>query len=294
VVLSGGAFNTPALLQHSGIGPADFLRSVGVQPVLDLPAVGENLMEHPLVYVTHELKSGQIGMFDADHPKQLLNLLLRRRGKLTSNFAECAAHIRTDPTMPAPNFQVIFAAGFFFDHGLMKWDAPAATIGLSYLAPRSRGAVRIRSADPTRKPGVTYNLLSSESEMAEMTDAVLFAREIAAAGPARTLLAAEITPGPGVRSRLEIADWIRASCQHCYHPASSARIGAPDDGVVDPQLRVHGIEGLRIADCSVMPTVTRGNTHAPAVMIGERCAAFIRQPAAAPLPAPTATVVSAR
>ena len=129
VILAAGAFNTPALLQHSGIGPADFLRSVGVEPIADLPAVGEHLMEHPLVYVTYELASGQLGMFDAEEPKHALKWILRRRGKLASDFAECGAHIRTDPSMPAPNFQLLFGAGFFFEHALMSWDAPAATIG---------------------------------------------------------------------------------------------------------------------------------------------------------------------
>ena len=277
VILAGGSFNTPALLQHSGIGPADFLRSVGVTPVADLPAVGEHLMEHPLVYVTHELAEGQVGMFDAEEPKYALKWMLMRRGKLASNFAETGGHIRTDPTMAAPNFQMLFGAGFFFEHGLVTWDAPAGVIGLSYIAPRSRGTVRIRSADPGRKPAVVLNMLSEQSEMDEMTDAVERAREIAATGPARAVLAGEITPGPQVRTREEIAAWIRTTCQHTYHPSCSARIGSPEDGVVDPELRVHGIERLRIADCSVMPTVTRGNTHAPAVMIGERCAELIRR-----------------
>jgi choline dehydrogenase len=284
VILAAGAFNTPALLQHSGIGPADFLRSVGIEPIADLPAVGEHLMEHPLVYVTHELASGQLGMFDAEDPKHVLKWLLRRRGKLASNFAECGAHIRTNPSMPAPNFQLLFGAGFFFDHALMSWDAPAAVIGASFLAPRSRGSVRIRSADPRRKPAVTLNMLAQQSEMDEMVDAVAEAREIAAAAPARAVLAAEITPGADVRSRAQVAAWIRTTCQHTYHPSCSARIGSPEEGVVNTELQVHGIEHLRIADCSVMPTIPRGNTHAPAVMIGERCAELLRRAASATSP----------
>lgn len=293
VILAAGAFNTPALLQHSGIGPADFLKSVGVEPIADLPAVGEHLMEHPIVYVTHELAAGQIGLFDAEAPKHLANWVLRRRGKLVSNFAECGAHIRTDPAAPAPNFQLLFGAGFFFEHGLVSWDAPAAGMALSYIAPESRGSVRVRSADPARKPAVTLNMLSEQSEMDEMIDAVERAREIAAAAPARDVLAAEITPGPQVRSRDEIAAWIRTTCQHTYHPACSARIGSPQDGAVDPELRVHGIERLRIADCSVMPTVIRGNTHAAAVMIGERCAELLQSRAHSHAPDPLGTPAAA-
>jgi len=293
VILAGGAFNTPALLQHSGIGPADFLRSVGVEPVVDLPAVGEHLMEHPLVYVTHELAPGNVGMFDAEEPKYALKWLALRRGKLASNFAECGAHIRTDPTMPAPNFQLLFGAGFFFEHALVSWDAPAGVIGLSLIAPRSRGKVRIRSADPMRKPAVTYNMLSEQSEMEEMIEAVERAREIAASGPARAVLAGEITPGPDVRTRDQIAAWIRTTCQHTYHPSCTARIGSPQDGAVDAELRVHGVERLRIADASVMPTVTRGNTHAPTVVIGERCAELLRRRPGAGAPPTMSTPVTA-
>ncbi|MFA4081370.1 GMC family oxidoreductase [Mycobacteroides salmoniphilum] len=277
VILAGGAFNTPALLQHSGIGPADFLHSVGVDPIVDLPAVGQHLMEHPLVYVTHELAGGQIGLFDAEHPRHLKNWLLHRRGKLSSNVAECGGHLRTDDSMPAPNFQVLYAPAFFYNHGSMAWDTPAATIAMSYVVPRSRGWVRIRNNDPTRKPAFCYNMLSTQSEMNEMVDAVELARRIAAAAPARRVLGAEITPGDAVQSRDDIAAWIRTTVQHTYHPSCSARIGTPADGVVDTQLRVHGIAGLRIADASVMPTVIRGNTNAAAIMIGERCADFVRQ-----------------
>jgi choline dehydrogenase len=117
--------------------------------------------------------------------------------------------------------------------------------------------------------------------MDEMVDAVTRAREIAAAAPARAILADEITPGADVKTREQVAAWIRTTCQHTYHPSCSARIGTPENGVVDTELRVHGIEHLRIADCSIMPTIPRGNTHAAAVMIGERCAELLRRTASA-------------
>lgn len=278
VVLAAGAFNTPALLQLSGIGPADYLRSLGVPVVADLP-VGEHLMEHPLIYTTHELRDGHRGLFDAERPRHLADWLLRRRGKLSSNVAECGGHVRTDPSMPAPNFQLLFAPAFFYDHGLMSWDKPAATIAMSYIAPKSTGRVRIRSSDPLRKPAVSYNMLSSPTEMSEMVDAVELARDISAASPARKVLGNEITPGPTVTTRSEIEAWVRSSAQHTYHPTCTARIGGGGTGVVDTRLRVHGIEGLSIADASVMPSIIRGNTNAATMMIGERCADFLRIPA---------------
>ena len=277
IVLSGGAFNTPALLQHSGIGPADFLRSIGVTPVVDLPAVGAHLMEHPLATVNYELADGYTGLADAENPRYLAQWLARRRGKLTSNIAEGGIHLRTDASMSAPNFQFLLSPSFFYNHGSMAWEVPAATLGLSYIAPRRRGSVRIRSNDPSRKPQVTYNMFSTQSELEEMVDAVEFARAVAANAQNSGVLRAEITPGDGVRTRDEIKNWIRTTVQHTYHPSCTARIGSPTDGVVDPKLRVHGVDGLRIADTSVMPTVIRGNTHAPAVMIGERCSDFIKE-----------------
>ncbi|NMN99192.1 GMC family oxidoreductase [Antrihabitans stalactiti] len=295
VILAAGAFNTPALLQHSGIGPAEHLRSVGVEPIVDLPAVGEHLMEHPLVYLTYELSNGHVGLFDAEDPRHLKNWLLHRRGKLASNVAETGGHIRSDSALAAPNFQILFAPAFFYNHGAMAWDTPAATIAMSYIAPSSRGRVRIRTSDPTRKPAVTYNMLGRDSEMEEMIDAVELARRIAASAPARGVLGAEITPGAAVQSRADIAAWIRSTVQHTYHPSCTARIGSPTDGVVDPQLRVHGVPNLRIADASVMPTIIRGNTNATAIMIGERCADFVRADlATAPVKAGRVSEVGAR
>ena len=276
IVLSAGAFNTPALLQNSGIGDPGRLREVGIEPIVDLPAVGEHLMEHPAMFVTWELEGGHVGLADAEDPRHLANWLLRRKGKLTSNVAEVCMFVRTDPGLPAPDFEFHGAPIFFLDHGAVSWDVPAASLALSFVAPTSRGHVRVRSADPTRKPAVTFNMLSDPSEMDAVIEAVGMAREIAAAPALKGVLGTEITPGRGAVSREEIAAAVRASCQHTYHPACTARIGSPEDGAVDPELRVHGVDGLRIADASVMPTIVRGNTHAATVMIGERCADLIR------------------
>jgi choline dehydrogenase len=147
--------------------------------------------------------------------------------------------------------------------------------------------VKVRSADPRRKPAVTYNMLSTQSEMDEMIDAVLRAREIAAAPAREKVVSHEITPGAAIRTREEIAAWVRTTAEHTYHPSCTARIGTPENGVVDPELRVHGVQALRIADTSVMPTVIRGNTNAPAMMIGERCAEFVRNRVRSPAWKPT-------
>jgi choline dehydrogenase len=196
VILCAGAFNTPALLQHSGIGPAEHLRATGIKPLVDLPAVGEHLMEHPIAYTNFALAGGRQGLFDAEDPKHLIKWLLLRRGKLTSNVGETGAHIRTDPAMPGPNFQLLFSPAYFYDHGLQSWDAPAGSIVASFIAPESRGWVRVRSADPLRKPAVQLNMLNTDLEMQQMVDAIELAREIAAAAQTAGVLGAEVNPAP--------------------------------------------------------------------------------------------------
>ena len=276
VVLSAGAFGTPALLQHSGIGPAAHLRSVGITPLVDLPAVGENLMEHPWLSLPYEYTAGNVGMFDATHPRYLAQWLLRGNGKLSSNVVEAAGHWRGSTSGPAPNFQVIFAPAHVMDHGVETWPTATFTIAISYLAPRSRGSVMVRDADPFKKPVVRYNMLSHDSEINELLEAVALAQEIADSEPVRAFRGAPAGP-LGVKSDPEaLREAIRQTCQHTYHPSCTARIGTAEDGAVDAELRVHGVEGLRVADVSVMPTITHGNTMAPAYMIGEKAADLVR------------------
>lgn len=288
VVVCAGSFNSPALLQQSGIGPADHLRSVGIEPVVDLPAVGEQLMEHAIAYCTWELAEGHLGLFDAEEPRHLAEWLALGRGKLASNVGEGGGFWRSDPSLPGPDTQLYFAPAYFVEHGLQTWDAPAMTIGLSQVAPQSTGSVLVRSADPLRKPVVRLNLGSAEAEIEAMVRGVQLAREIAGAAPIRDAVAFEISPGAVNTSREDVVTWLRAGVQHTYHPACTVRMGAEGEGALDPQLRVHGVEGLRVADCSAMPKVIRGNTHAPTVMIAERCADFIRRGGASTAQAPEA------
>ncbi len=283
VVVSAGAFGSVEILQRSGIGPADHLRTVGVKPLVDLPAVGRNLMEHPLFGVYNELAGGAVGLFDAagpfdlPAPRYLAEWLRHRRGKLSSNVAEGLGHWRSDPALPAPDMQLLFAPAFFYQDATIKHPVPAMTIGASYIAPRSRGSVMIRSADPREKAAVRLNFFSEPGEMDACVRAIEMAREIAAAAPMRQYVGAEFKPGPQTASRSEIENYIRSECQHTYHPSCTVRMGTPEEGALDPALRVYGVEGLRVADTSVFPTIPRGNTNAPAIMVGERCADFMRE-----------------
>lgn len=269
VILSAGAYGSPQLLMLSGIGPADHLRQHGIEVVLDQPNVGRHLQEHPMALVNWRCRTDDT-LDDAANPKYLLPWLLRGQGKLSSNIAEAAVHWKSDPSLRAPDFQIVFGPVYYWEHGFRKTGAPALSAGLAYIGPSSRGSVTLRSADPADHPRILNNVLSQDGEMEAMLRAVEFVREIASRAPLAGRIGEELNPSAGLKTPQELEQWVRATCEHEYHPTCTCRIGSPQEGVVDPQLRVHGVHGLRVIDASVMPTITSGNTHAPTVMIAER------------------------
>jgi choline dehydrogenase len=164
---------------------------------------------------------------------------------------------------------------FYWEHGFRKTGAPALTIGPVYIGPSSRGSVRLRSADPADHPRILNNMLTSQGEIDAMLRAIELAREIASQPPFSSHVVEELNPSSLLRTREELTAWLRATCEHEYHPTCTCRIGSPADAVVDAQLRVHGVDALRVADASVMPRITSGNTHAPTLMIAERCSDLV-------------------
>jgi choline dehydrogenase len=288
VIVSAGAYGSPQLLMLSGIGPADHLREHGIEPLVDSPNVGAHLMEHPMAFVNWRTTATDT-LDDAENPRYLAPWLAFGRGKLSSTIAEAGAHWRSDSSLPAPDFQLLFAPVYFWEHGFRKTGAPALTVGAAYLGPRSRGSVRLRSGDPTDHPRILNNALTAEPEVDALLRAIELIREIASRPPFAGLLVEELNPGADLRERDGLIRWLRATAEHEYHPACTCRIGTPEEGVLDPELRVHGVEGLRVADASAMPRVTSGNTHAPTVMIAERCAVLVLDaPATRPAAAPAA------
>jgi choline dehydrogenase len=281
VIVSAGAYGSPQLLMLSGVGPAEHLREHGIEVVADHGNVGRHLQEHPMAFVNWRV--GGDTLDDAAEPKHLLPWLLRGKGKLSSNIGEGVVHWRSDPSLPAPDFQLAQAPVYFWEHGFRKTGAPAFTIGLAYLGPQSRGAVTLRSADPADHPRVLNNALTSDGEVDAMLRAIELAREIASTDPLRRMLGEELNPSADIRSREQLVDWLRATCEHEYHPSCTCRIGSPEEGVVDPELRVHGVEGLRVADASVQPRIVSANTEAVTLMVAERCADLVlgRAPARA-------------
>jgi choline dehydrogenase-like flavoprotein len=273
VILAAGAYGSPQLLMLSGIGPASHLREHGLEVVLDNSNVGQHLQEHPMAFLNWRVSGDTLD--DAADPKYLVPWLTRGRGKLSSNIAEAAVHWRSDPGLAAPDFQLLQAPVYFWEHGFRKCATPAFTIGAAYLGPQSRGAVTLRSANPDDHPRILNNALMEEGEVVAMLRAIEFSREIASQQPLRGMLGEELNPSAQITSRDRLVDWLRATCEHEYHPSCTCRIGSPEEGVVDAELRVHGVEGLRVADASVQPRIVSANTQAVTVMIAERCSDLV-------------------
>ena len=284
VVLAAGAYGSPQLLMLSGIGPADHLQDVGVPVSHELDGVGRNLQDHPYVVCIYESTVGG-SLLDAEHPRYLAEYLLRKSGPLTSTVAEAFAFVRSRAGLPAADLQFHFAPAFFSRHGAETHGKHAYTLGPVLVSPRSRGWVKLASADPTAKPRTLTNSLADPDDLAAMVEGVKIARRIAGAEPLRSASGREIYPGPAAVSDSEIEADVRARVELLYHPVGSCRIGVDDQAVVDPALRVRGIDGLRVADASVMPVIPGGNTNAPTIMVAERAADLIRGRVGAGVPA---------
>jgi choline dehydrogenase len=274
VIVSAGAINTPQLLMLSGIGPADHLAEHGITAIVDNPNVGDHYMDHPMCMINVET-TAKGTLHEAQSPRWLLTYLARRAGLLTSNIGEAGGFFHTRPGDAAPDMQYICAPGYFYDHGFRTYATPALAIGCSLVGAQSTGHVRLRSGDPKDKPAITANYLKEPEDMKAMITAVEQGRDIFASAPLRGLVGKEIHPGGDTSAREALDKIIRREVEHTYHPACTARIGTESSGVVDPQLRVHGVHRLRIADASVFPAIPHGNTHAPTVMAGEKAAIMI-------------------
>lgn len=281
VVLAGGAINTPQLLLLSGIGPADALAGLGIRPVVDAPEVGRNLQDHLVAGLAPAAHGGTL--HTATRARHLAPFLARRRGMLTSNVAEAYGFVRTpvadEVGMAAdlPDIEIIFAPVPYVGEGLVPTPGEGLTVGAILLRPRSRGEIRLASTDPTGAPVIDPRYLSDPDGVDERTMLAGLAEcERLLRMPS---LRAVTTGGwiqPDGGDAMTAAERAEASLRHhshtLYHPVGTARMGTDAASVVDPELRVRGVQGLRVADASVMPVVIRGHTHAPSIVIGERAA----------------------
>ncbi|MBP0619077.1 GMC family oxidoreductase [Cupriavidus consociatus] len=285
VILCAGALQSPQLLQLSGIGPAPLLRELGVPVVQALPGVGENLQDHLQVRLIYEVArpittNDQLRSL-AGKARMGLEWLLMRRGPLAIGINQGAMFCRALPQSATPDTQFHFATLSADMAGGSVHPFSGCTYSVCQLRPASRGTVRIRSTDPFEAPSMQPNYLSAELDRRCTIAAIRYARRVAQAEPMRGLMQREFRPGDAVQSDDEILHFCREYGATIFHPSGTARMGPAHDplAVVDARLRVHGVGGLRVVDCSVMPTLVSGNTNVPVVMMAERAADFIREDA---------------
>jgi choline dehydrogenase len=276
VIVSGGAVNSPQLLMLSGIGPADHLRALGIEVVHDLPGVGRNLQDHIAVAVIVSSKQ-PVSLVAAESPSNLAKFLLFRKGMLTSNVGEACALVRTRPGLPGPDLELIFAPVPFVDHGLVKQQRHGLTIGAVALQPGSRGTIALRSADPLDKPVISPNYVSDPEDLRVLSEGVKLARRIFQATALRAFAAEAIEPDLDLQTDADLQAFLRQQCETLYHPVGTCAMGTGREAVVDPELRVRGLQGLRVVDASVLPIITRGHTNAPTMMVAERAADLVRR-----------------
>jgi len=278
VILCGGAINTPQLLQLSGIGPAAVLHDAGVSPVVDLPGVGENLQDHLEAYVQYSCTQPvSMAPHLARWRRPWIGLQwLFRQGPGASNHFEAGGFLRSNNEVRWPNLM------FHFLPVAVRYDGSVPTAGHGYqfhigpMFSNSRGWVRIQSNDPFQKPKLLFNYLSTPEDRQEWTEAIAVARNIMGQPAFAPFNGGEVSPGPDVQGDVAVLDWVRKDAETALHPSCTARMGTDAMGVVDPStMRVHGAQGLRVVDASVMPTLTNGNIYAPVMMTAEKSADLI-------------------
>ena len=275
-----GAFGSPQLLMLSGVGDAAALRALGIAPVLDLPGVGANLHDHPDVVLGYKSASRDLLGVSFGGVAALFSAIGRyrreRRGMVATNFAEAGGFLKTRPELELPDVQLHFVVAIVEDHARKIRLGHGFTCHVCALRPKSRGAVRLASADPLAAPLIDPNFLGEprgrrDAGRRRQADAPPHGGAVAArAVDAGAVLA------PGVNSDDEIRDFLRRRVDTVYHPVGSCAMGPdPTTAVVDARLRVHGVEGLRVVDASIMPEIVAGNTNAPMIMIAEKAAEMI-------------------
>jgi len=289
VILAAGAIGSPQLLMLSGIGPADELREHGIFVIEDNRAVGANLTDHPMVPVIWSTPTLR-GPWESSGNSDVIRWKLTHKGPLTSNIAEAGGFARSDPRLQAPDLQWHVLPAAFLNQGLTDPARRAMSVLVTLVSVASRGHIRLRSRDPRHRPLIDPAYLSDSTDLATLTTGVRMVRDYASAAPLSGIVSGELAPGGAVVSDQVVRDYIRASVSTLYHPTGTCAMGgdsplhmARQPSVVDPQLRVRGVTGLRVVDASVFPTLPRGNTNAPTIAVAERAADLIigRAPLAA-------------
>ncbi len=279
VILCGGAFNSPQLLQLAGVGPAELLTSLGIKVVADLPGVGEHMQDHLEVYIQHASKlpvSIAPGLKYRNRPKLAAEWLFLRQGLGATNHFEGGGFVRSNDEVRYPNLM------YHFLPIAIRYDGSSPTQGHGYqvhvgpMYSDARGRLRITSTDPAQHPSILFNYLSTETDRREWIEAIRVTRNIMRQPALDPFNDGEISPGTAVETDEEILEWVAKDAETALHPSCTARMGVDSESVLDPQsMRVHGVDGLRVVDASAMPYVTNGNIYAPVMMMAEKAADLI-------------------
>jgi len=277
-ILSGGTINSPQLLLLSGIGPADEIKEVGIQPAHDLPGVGKNLQDHVMVSVGY-LCTKPVSLASAESLPNLLKYFFFKRGPLVSNVAEAGIFLRTRNELVEPDLQLLFGPAYYVNHGLSPRKEHCFGFGPTLVTPESRGEISLRSTNPLEAPAIRANYLSTNADMQVVVHGVRLSRQLAHSKAFEAYRGEELHPGTNARTDAEIAEFVRQEAETLYHPVGTCKMGNDSMAVVDARLRVRGIEKLRVVDASIMPRIIAGNTNAPTIMIAEKAADMIREDA---------------
>ena len=275
VIVSGGAINSPQLLMLSGIGDGDHLQRLGIPVVHHLPGVGQNLFDH-LILLLGFVCNTPITLANAGTPESRACYEQSKMGPLTSNVGEAGGFTRVRPDSPVPDLQFHFAPSYFANHGFDNPPGHGFSIGATMVQPKSVGAITLRTGSPQDHPLIQPNLLTHDDDMTILLEGVRLARRIAAAPALARYREAEYLPGEEAQSDDALREAIRQHVQTLYHPVGTCKMGSDPMAVVNDQLQVHGVDGLRVADASVMPTIVNANTNIPSIVIGEKAADLIR------------------
>jgi len=283
VIVSGGTINSPQLLQISGVGPAEHLRAIGVDVVHDLPGVGANLSDHYATRISHRV-TGAVSINELSRGLRLVGEIARwltvGNGALTFGVSSAQVFCRSRAGLASPDIQLLFSPATYNEQKFGELeDQPGMTVAVSIARPESRGTIMAKSPDPAEPPSIKPNYLSAPADLTVALAGIAHARRVFTTAPLAKHSVVETVPGPDVQTEDELVDFIRQTGTTIYHVVGTCKMGIDPMAVVDPQLAVHGMEGLRVVDASVMPTVTTGNTNAPTIMIAEKAAAMIRQDA---------------
>jgi choline dehydrogenase len=288
IVVSGGVYGSPQLLQLSGVGPGELLQQFGIPVVREMEGVGKHLHDHFNTYLVWRcLQTVTLNDLAASSMRKLVQgaqYVFTRSGQLSNAGIYAGALVRSDPRLEEPDIQINMSGWAAMERlrtGLKPYPFSAFTFSPVHLRPEGRGTVKIKSADPLAPPAIQFNFLASQYDFDALIFGTRLSRKIAEQPAMKPFVGEEVVPGIGCQTDEQMIDEIRERGVSNLHPVGTCRMGHEVDSVVDPRLRVHGIQGLRVADASIMPQVPGGNTNAPSIMIGEKCAAMVLEDARA-------------